>query len=96
MTLTEEALLQCVPISIRYDSTTETNPEYFTFQISSAVTVHGLSVEPSEAEISIFDRDCELKPLFATVIRDFRDTYTFRYANCTPDLILFHLNTECI
>ena len=61
VTITEEALLQCVPISIRYDSTTETHPEYFTFQISSAVTVSGLSVEPSEAEISIFDRDCELK-----------------------------------
>lgn len=58
MTVTEDASLQCVSIPIRSDTYTERD-ECFMFRISSAGTVAGLSVEPSETEICILDMDCE-------------------------------------
>ena len=54
VTITEDALPQCVSIGIRSDSSSE-NKECFSFQISS-ITVAGLSVSPSEAEICINDK----------------------------------------
>ena len=59
MTITEDALLQCVSIPIISDSFIETTNQCFTFRILSAVTIDGLSIEPSEAEVCIVDRDCE-------------------------------------
>ena len=58
-TITEDVLMQCVSIQIRTDSFTETTNECFTFGITSASTVDGLTVEPSEAHICIIDRGCE-------------------------------------
>ena len=59
VTISEDALLQCVSIPIRTDSYLETTNECFTFRISAAATIDGLSIEPSEAEICIVDRNCE-------------------------------------
>ena len=56
----DDSLFQCVSISITDDSTRESSYECFRFQIYAAATIDGLSVEPSEAEICIRDRDCEL------------------------------------
>lgn len=61
VTITEDAPFQCVSIPIRYDSVTELT-ECFTFEISSAATVSGLTVDPSETQICIVDRNCELFP----------------------------------
>ena len=58
VTITEDAPFQCVSIPIRTDTYTEST-ECFTFGITSANTVDGLTVEPSEADICIIDRDCE-------------------------------------
>ena len=59
VTIAEDALFQCVSIPIFADSFTETTNECFTFQTSAAASVDGLTVEPSEAEICIVDRNCE-------------------------------------
>ena len=59
MAITEDSLLQCISIPIRSDTYIESE-ECFTFEITSRTTVAGLSVEPSETEICITDRDCEL------------------------------------
>ena len=59
MTITEDVLFQCVSIQIRTDTYTEATNECFNFRISSAATVSGLTVEPSETKICIVDRDCE-------------------------------------
>ena len=58
MTITEDAQFQCVSIPIYADSLTE-SLQCFTFQISAGATIDGLSVEPSNAEICIVDRNCE-------------------------------------
>ena len=69
MTLTDEVLFHCVSIPITFDYSTETNKECFTFQISAAVSVDGLSVEPSEAEICIVDWNCKCYKRAVTVHR---------------------------
>ena len=60
MTITEDALFHCVSIPIRADYSTETINECFIFQISAAANIDGLSIQPSEAEICIVDKDCKL------------------------------------
>lgn len=61
ITITDDVPFQCVSIPIRYDTVTE-GTECFTFEISSPATVSGLTVDPSETQICIVDRNCELFP----------------------------------
>jgi hypothetical protein len=57
VTITEDVLFHCVSIPIRADSSTETINECFTFQISAAATIDGLSIQNNEAEICIVDKN---------------------------------------
>ena len=59
VTITEDVLFHCVSIPIRADSSTETINECFTFQISAAATIDGLSIQNNEAEICIVDKNGE-------------------------------------
>ena len=54
--ISDSALLQCVPISITSDSVDE-EQECFTFSLSTATSVAGLTLSPSEAEICISDAE---------------------------------------
>ena len=56
-TLSDDALLQCVPISITSDSITEPDQECFSFNISTVSSIDGLTLSPSEAEICITDAE---------------------------------------
>ena len=56
-TLSDDALIQCVPIEIVSDSVAEDDQDCFTISISSPNSVSGLSVSPSEAEICISDEE---------------------------------------
>lgn len=60
VTITDDAQFQCVSIPISDDNSRESSYECFTFHISAVSTINGLSVEPSEANVCIIDRDCEL------------------------------------
>ena len=53
--ISSSALLQCVPISITSDGVEETGQECFTFSLSTATTISGLTLSPSDAEICISD-----------------------------------------
>ena len=61
MTLSEDALIQCVPIDIVSDSVAESDQECFTFSLSTPQTISGLSLSPSEAEICISDEEGEIQ-----------------------------------
>ena len=63
VTITEDVLFHCVSIPISADYSTETINECFTFQISAAATIDGLSIQNNEAEICIVDRDCKFSNL---------------------------------
>ena len=56
-TLNDDALLQCVPISITSDSITEPDQECFSFTLSTETSIDGLTLSPSEAEICISDAE---------------------------------------
>ena len=56
-TLSDNALIQCVPIAITSDSVVEPGEECFTFTISTATTVAGLTLSPSETEICVSDSE---------------------------------------
>ena len=60
VTMTDGAQLQCIPISIVSSSTTERDVECFTFRISAADTVTGLTVDPARASVCIIDRNGEI------------------------------------
>ena len=55
--ISSSALLQCVPISITSDSVEETGQECFSFSLSTATTISGLTLSPSGAEICISDAE---------------------------------------
>ena len=55
--ISANATIQCVPISITSDSVDETGEECFTFSISTATTIAGLTLSPSEAEVCISDAE---------------------------------------
>ena len=59
VTVTEDALFQCISIPIR-SYTYRESTECFIFEISSSSTVSGLTVNPSETDICIIDKDCKL------------------------------------
>ena len=54
--LTNKALIQCTPIAISSDSVAE-GQECFTFKISTATSIAGLTLSPAEAEICISDSE---------------------------------------
>ena len=60
LTLSDDALIQCVPIDIVSDSVTEPGQECFTFSLSTHESVGGLTLSPSEAEICISDEKGKL------------------------------------
>ena len=63
-TLGDNALIQCVPIAITSDSVIEPGEECFTFTISTATTVAGLTLSPSETEICVSDSEGNLTSLY--------------------------------
>lgn len=55
--LSDDALIQCVPIAITSDSVVEPGEECFTFTISTTTSVAGLTLNPSETEICVSDSE---------------------------------------
>ena len=60
-TLSGDALIQCIPIAITSDSVDEPREECFKFTISTATSVAGLTLSPSETKICISDSKGKLK-----------------------------------
>ena len=56
-TLSDDALVQCIPITITSDSVVEPGQECFTFTLSAATSVAGLILSPSVTEICISDSE---------------------------------------
>ena len=57
LTLSDDALIQCVPIDIVSDSVAESDQECFSFSLSTPETIGGLTLSPSEAQICISDEE---------------------------------------
>ena len=57
LTLSDDALIQCVPIDIVSDSVAESDQECFSFSLSTPGTIGGLTLSPSEAKICISDEE---------------------------------------
>ena len=53
--MTDSNTVQCIPITIISDSTTETDEECFTYSISTSSTDPGLTLSPTTATICISD-----------------------------------------
>ena len=56
LTLSDDVLIQCVPIDIVSDSVAESDQECFSFSLSTG-TIGGLTLSPSEAQICISDEE---------------------------------------
>ena len=59
--MSEDALIQCVPIAITSDSVDEPGEECFTFTISTVNNIAGLILSPSETAICISDSEGKLQ-----------------------------------
>ena len=59
--MSDNALLQCVPVMITLDNVDEPEEECFTYSIASPSSVPGLTLNPTEAMICITDREGELQ-----------------------------------
>ena len=59
--MTDFNTIQCIPITIISDSTTETSDECFTYTISSISSIAGLTLSPTTATICISDEEEESK-----------------------------------
>ena len=59
--MTDSNTVQCIPITIITDSTTETSDECFTYTISASSGVAGLALTPTTATICISDEEEESK-----------------------------------
>ena len=55
--MTDSNTVQCIPITIISDSTTETDEECFTYTISTTSTAAGLTLNPTSATICITDEE---------------------------------------
>ena len=55
--MTDSNTVQCIPITIISDSTTETDEECFTYTISTTSTAAGLTLNPTSATICIADEE---------------------------------------
>ena len=55
--MTDSNTVQCIPITIISDSTTETDEECFTYTISTTSTAAGLTLNPTTATICISDEE---------------------------------------
>ena len=55
--MTDSNTVQCIPITIISDSTTETDEECFTYSISTSSTDPGLTLSPTTATICISDTE---------------------------------------
>ena len=53
--MTDSNTVQCIPITIISDTTTETDEECFTYSISTTSTTAGLILNPTTATICITD-----------------------------------------
>ena len=58
--MTDSNTVQCIPIAIISDSTTETDEECFTYTISTTSTAAGLTLNPTTATICISDEEGKL------------------------------------
>ena len=56
VTITDDVTFQCISVLIQSDSSSEQDTECFTFRISVADTVSGLSVDPAQASVCIIDQ----------------------------------------
>ena len=58
--MTDSNTVQCIPITIISDSTSETSEECFTYTISASSIVAGLTLSPITATICVSeDRECK-------------------------------------
>ena len=57
ITITDNAELQCIPITIVFSSSREQDVEWFTFGISAAETFSGLTLTPAQASVYITDQN---------------------------------------
>ena len=55
--MTDLNTIQCIPITIISDSTTESSDECFTYTISATSSVAGLTLRPTSATICISDEE---------------------------------------
>ena len=58
--LSDEVVLQCVPVMITLDDVDEPAEECFTYSIASPSSVPGLTLNPTEATICVTDREGKL------------------------------------
>ena len=63
---------QCISVLIQSDSSSEQDTECFTFRISAANTVSGLTVDPAQASVCIIDQGGKYVSLHCS--------YTYTYA----------------
>lgn len=80
--MTDSNTVQCIPITIVSDSTTETSDECFTYTISATSSVAGLTLSPTTATICI--RDEEESKLYRG------DTNVFANRQTAIDLCFVH------
>ena len=66
--MTDSNTVQCIPITIISDSTTETDEECFTYTISTTSTAAGLTLNPTSATICITDEE-ESKSICSLMIQ---------------------------
>ena len=59
--MSEDALIQCVPIAITSDNVDEPREECFTFTISTVNNIAGLILSPSETAICVSDSEGKLQ-----------------------------------
>ena len=62
--MTDLNTVQCIPITIISDITTEASDECFTYTISATSSVAGLTLSPTTATICISDEEEEESKLF--------------------------------
>ena len=65
--MTDSNTVQCIPITIISDNTTQTSDECFTYTISATSSVAGLTLSPTTATICISDEEEECKCLILTI-----------------------------
>ena len=74
---------QCISVLIQSDSSSEQDTECFTFRISAADTVSGLTLDPAQASVCIIDQGGKYISLHCSY------THTF---SCTAACTTYTLN----
>ena len=57
VTIADDVIFQCISVSIQNDRYNDQHVECFTFRISAAHSVSGLTLDPAQASVCITDQD---------------------------------------